>query len=118
MESLLPDFEASGPLSCYQPVGCRECHGTGYAGRVAIFELLRSDSGTRSLCIQGASANEIKAHAASRGMQTLRQSGWQRVARGLTSFDEVLRVCASDDEASDLDADASAGPAQLVGTGR
>jgi type II secretory ATPase GspE/PulE/Tfp pilus assembly ATPase PilB-like protein len=118
VDALPSDFEALGPLECYQPVGCRECHGTGYAGRVAIFELLRSDSGTRSLCIQGASANEIKAHAVSRGMQTLRQSGWQRVARGLTSFDEVLRVCASDDEASDLDADASAGLAQLVGTGR
>lgn len=117
-EALPADFEASSPLSCYEPVGCRECHGTGYAGRVAIFELLRSDSGTRSLCIQGASANEIKAHAVSRGMQTLRQSGWQRVAAGLTSFDEVLRVCASDDEANELTGTVTESPAQLVGMGR
>ena len=80
----------------FRAVGCRECYGTGYSGRIAIFELLPSDAELRQLCTRSASANEMKNYAVSRGFRTLRQSGWNRVLDGQTSIDEVVRVCAEE----------------------
>jgi type II secretion system protein E len=80
----------------YRPVGCRDCHGTGYSGRIAIFELLTTDSTIRQLCTRSAGTAEIRDYARSKGLVTLRQSGWERVLAGQTSVDEVLRVCADE----------------------
>ncbi|AMV19842.1 GspE/PulE family protein [Planctomyces sp. SH-PL14] len=82
----------------YRAVGCRDCFGAGYLGRVAIFELLQTDRTIRQLCTRKASTDELKAHAESAGMQTLRQSGLARVQEGQTSLDEVLRVCSTGDD--------------------
>lgn len=102
-DELPKDFPASGrsasfknPPCLFRHVGCRECHGTGYLGRIAIFELLPSDTELRQLCTRSASAGEIKDYALTQGITTLRQSGWQRVLAGQTSIDEVLRVCANE----------------------
>ena len=73
--------------------GCRECRGSGYNGRIAIFELLITGSRIRSLCMQRADAVEIQNEAIRQGMQSLRQNGWQRVLAGETSLDELIRVC-------------------------
>lgn len=82
----------------YRAVGCRDCHHTGYSGRVAIFELMTTDRIIRKLCTQQAPSSELRSHALQSGMISLRQCGWQRVNQGETSIDEVLRVCSNNDD--------------------
>ena len=91
----MPTFSGR-PL--YKAVGCRDCHQTGYSGRIAIFELLTADRTIRQLCTQQAAASELRAHALKNRMVSLRQCGWQRVIDGETSIDEVLRVCSTNDD--------------------
>lgn len=93
-------FRSDSSQFLYRSVGCRQCHGTGYAGRLAIFELLSTDSRIRQLCTKSASTADIRSHLLAQGMITLRQSGWQRVASGETSIDEVLRVCTEEEQLS------------------
>lgn len=97
LSDLPEDLRLHSGQSLYRASGCRECHGTGYSGRIAIFELLTTDSTVRQLCTRSASTAEIRSYALSQGLVTLRQSGWQRVIVGQTSVDEVLRVCTEDE---------------------
>jgi general secretion pathway protein E len=92
-DELPTDLPLPEDSQLYRAVGCRECNQTGYAGRVAIFELLISNSRIRRLCMDQAPASEIRAAAIQQGMQTLREMGWQRVLAGETSLDELVRVC-------------------------
>lgn len=94
--TLPEDFPNQNPEFLYKAVGCRECRETGYAGRKAIFELLRTDAQIGKLCVNRASSGEIREYALSKGMLTLRQSGFSRVLDGLTSLDEVLRITKMD----------------------
>jgi type II secretory ATPase GspE/PulE/Tfp pilus assembly ATPase PilB-like protein len=82
----------------FQGTGCRECQGTGYRGRLAIFELLNCDTEIRKLTGSGSDANTIRQHALHAGMKTLRQSGWEAVAAGKTTINEILRLTGSPDE--------------------
>ena len=95
-EDLPSDFPRPllGPL--YRPKGCRHCRESGYAGRVGIFELLRTDEGVRTLCVERASAIQIRAVALRNGMTTMRQDGWAKVLMGLTSVEEVSRTTKGD----------------------
>ena len=72
--------------------GCFECRGTGYLGRTGIFEILPIDDAIKNLIITGADAPEIKREAMKNGMRTLRQSALRKLAEGLTTFEEVVRV--------------------------
>jgi len=72
--------------------GCNYCLGTGYRGRIAIFELLIVDDAIRELIMRRATVREIKDKAISLGMRTLRQDGIEKIKRGITTVDEVLRV--------------------------
>jgi general secretion pathway protein E/type IV pilus assembly protein PilB len=92
-DELPADLQLPEDSQLYRAVGCRECNHTGYSGRVAIFELLISNSRIRRLCMDQAPASEIRAAAVQQGMQTLRETGWQRVLAGETSLDELVRVC-------------------------
>lgn len=74
------------------PGGCRDCGGSGYSGRIGIYELLIPDSDLRRIINDSVSALKIQAYAASQGFRSLRQSGWERVIAGITSIDEVIRV--------------------------
>lgn len=76
--------------------GCRACHQTGFSGRIAVFELLETDTEIRQMCIARASSSVIQNYAVSRGLISLRQSGWQRVLSGQTTVEEVSRVCCVD----------------------
>jgi general secretion pathway protein E/type IV pilus assembly protein PilB len=80
----------------YRPRGCRDCKNAGFAGRKAIFELLRTDHEVGRLCVARASAAEIRAYALQHNMLTLRQSGYQRVIDGMTTLDEVVRTTRQD----------------------
>jgi general secretion pathway protein E len=72
--------------------GCFECRSTGYYGRSGIFEMMPMDDGIKNLIVQGADAPEIKREAVKNGMRTLRQSALRKLAEGVTTFEEVVRV--------------------------
>jgi general secretion pathway protein E/type IV pilus assembly protein PilB len=74
------------------PGGCRDCGGSGYSGRIGIYELLVPDSDLRRMINDSVSDFKIQACAATREFRSLRQSGWERVIAGITSIDEVIRV--------------------------
>jgi general secretion pathway protein E/type IV pilus assembly protein PilB len=90
------DFPRPLPERFWKPVGCRECRGTGYAGRRAIFELLRTDAQIGHLCVARASSSEVRQYALKMGMVTLRLNGFQRVIDGLTTLEEVMRITKGD----------------------
>jgi type II secretory ATPase GspE/PulE/Tfp pilus assembly ATPase PilB-like protein len=83
----LPDNFAT-----YYGAGCEECRNTGYRGRTGIFELMAIDGEIRRLVIERASSDIIRKKAVSKGMQVLRECGWEKVKQGVTTIEEVLRV--------------------------
>jgi type IV pilus assembly protein PilB len=76
--------------------GCATCGGSGYKGRVALYEVMRFTDTLRELVLQGASTAELKAAAIKNGMATLRMSGIKKVLEGITTPEEVMRVTMAD----------------------
>ncbi len=77
--------------------GCKTCSGTGYKGRLAVFEVMEINEELKEFILSGASALEIKREAIRQGMMTLRQSALEKLKQGVTSIDEVVRNTAADD---------------------
>jgi type IV pilus assembly protein PilB len=71
--------------------GCATCNGTGYKGRVGLYEVMEITEGIRDLIMVGATAVEIKRKALEEGMLTLRESGLEKIRDGVTTVEEVLR---------------------------
>jgi type IV pilus assembly protein PilB len=82
--------------TCFKGVGCERCTGTGYKGRIAVYEVMRFNEPLRELVLQGASAVELKTEAIRNGMRTLRMSGITKVCTGVSTVDEVGRLTAGD----------------------
>ncbi|HWM33313.1 MAG TPA: ATPase, T2SS/T4P/T4SS family [Pseudolysinimonas sp.] len=78
----------------HRPAGCTNCSGTGYRGRIALHEVMSVSEEIERLAVAHASSADIGRVAVAEGMLTLRQDGWAKVAMGLTSIEEVLRVVA------------------------
>jgi len=76
----------------FEAAGCEKCVGTGYRGRSGIFELLQVTEAIESLVIGRRPTHEIRQRAMEEGLTTLRDDGWQKVAEGVTTVDEVVRV--------------------------
>jgi len=76
----------------YQGTGCEECRGTGYRGRVGIFELLAVNGELRELILERRSSAELKS-AAQKNMMTMQQDALQKGTEGVTSLEEIIRVC-------------------------
>lgn len=76
----------------YHPVGCSHCGGTGYKGRTSIHELLVLDEHLRAAVLQGCDANALHNLSIQSGMLTLYEDGLRKVAAGITSLEELLRV--------------------------
>jgi type II secretory ATPase GspE/PulE/Tfp pilus assembly ATPase PilB-like protein len=76
----------------YASVGCERCTRTGYRGRGGIFELLQVVDEVESLIINRRPSGEIKQCAIKQGMRTLRDDGWDKIFRGVTTVEEVLRA--------------------------
>ncbi len=72
--------------------GCENCNYSGFKGRIGIFELLVVNEGIRDLILQKTNASKIKEHAVKLGMKTMHDEGFQKVQRGLTTIEEVMRV--------------------------
>jgi type II secretory ATPase GspE/PulE/Tfp pilus assembly ATPase PilB-like protein len=79
----------------YRGTGCEECRGTGYRGRIGIFELLSINPELRELILQKKSSAEIKS-SAQKTMVTIHQDAMQKAAEGLTTLDEIIRVSSGD----------------------
>jgi type IV pilus assembly protein PilB len=79
-------------IDVFEPVGCTRCGGSGYKGRVGLYEVMPIDDEIRRLAVRSASVDEIAAAAVAAGMRRLREDGLDKVLQGLTSFAEVARV--------------------------
>src|SRR5580692_6506423 len=76
--------------------GCRTCNGSGYKGRVALYEVMRFNDNLKEMVLQGASTAELKMGAIKNSMTSLRASGIKKVIDGVTTPEEVMRVTMSD----------------------
>jgi type IV pilus assembly protein PilB len=76
--------------------GCKTCNGSGYKGRVALYEVMRFTETLKEMVLQGASTAELKAAAVKGGMNTLRMSGILKVMGGMTTVEEIGRVTIGD----------------------
>jgi general secretion pathway protein E len=86
---IAPDGEI---VNCFRGAGCDNCFGSGYTGRVGIFELMELNDDIRKLIVKGEDAVSITMAARRNGMRNLREDGWLKVSEGLTTPDEVMRV--------------------------
>lgn len=80
----------------WRGVGCEKCSNTGYRGRIGIFELLMVNDDIRNMIMAKATSRELKEKAIILGMKTLRQDGIEKIVKGITTADEVLRVTQQD----------------------
>ena len=85
-------FHAHVDIEAYRPVGCNRCGGSGYKGRVGLYEVMTVNEEIRSLAIEHASADKIAEVAVREGMRRLREDGLEKVKMGRTSIAEVARV--------------------------
>jgi type IV pilus assembly protein PilB len=85
-------FDVTRGFSAYDPGSCVRCGGTGFRGRIGLYELMMITDAQRRLILDKASADELRACARREGMRTLREDGLEKVKRGVTSLGEVLRV--------------------------
>lgn len=77
--------------------GCETCNYTGYKGRTAIHEILENSDEVRELVMNNATTDEIRRMSRKQGMKTLREDGWRKVLRGITTMVEVARITAADE---------------------
>jgi general secretion pathway protein E len=92
---LTKPFKARPPKQLQRAVGCLECRGTGYLGRMGIYEILPSTEHLRELIKSDTDVEALRRQGLKEGMRTLRLSGAQKVGAGLTTISEVLRVAPS-----------------------
>lgn len=90
-ELVLP-FDVPMPEHTYEAVGCKVCRNTGYVGRRGIYEVLVNSPAVQDEILTNIDTRRLREVALSEGMQSLRISGAQRVSRGETTVEEVLRV--------------------------
>jgi type IV pilus assembly protein PilB len=83
---------AEGPIEGFEPVGCVRCVGSGYRGRIGLYEVMVVSDEIRRLILDTSSAEPLRAAARAEGMRSLREDGLDKVRRGVTSVPEVLRV--------------------------
>ncbi len=93
-EAVLAEHDLAG-AEPYEPVGCSRCAGTGYRGRVALYEVMTVSEPIRALILERSSVDDMVAVALSEGMQRLRDDGLRKVREGLTSIAEIERMTTS-----------------------
>ena len=86
------DYPKEYGTELYEGKGCKECGGTGFWGRLGIYELMEMNEDLRRLTVSNCDSNLLRKTAIESGMVTLRSDGFAKVARGLTTLSEVLRV--------------------------
>jgi general secretion pathway protein E len=84
------------PDYCFKTVGCDECKHTGYLGRIGIYEILPMNPELQKLVSDNTNVNTIRTAALKQGMRSLRISGAQKIAEGLTTLEEIFSVIPDD----------------------
>jgi len=97
----LDHFCGQEALTLYRATGCQQCGGTGYAGRIAILELLVLNDPLRQLVLRHADAGQIAREAAAQGMEFMFDDGLRKAVSGITTIEEVLRVTQEQHHASE-----------------
>ena len=85
-------YHAGYDIEAYEPVGCTRCGGSGYKGRVGMYEVMTMSPEIRNLALERRPADDIAAVAVEQGMRRLRDDGLDKVKNGRTSIAEVARV--------------------------
>jgi len=91
-EALVAPWKASAPATINRPRGCLNCRDTGFFGRAGIYEILQMTSGLKAKILPDTDLEEMRKQVYTDGMRPLRISGMAKVAKGLTSFEEVMKV--------------------------
>jgi general secretion pathway protein E len=91
-KDLVSPWRSKLPRHVYKPVGCLECRRTGYFGRTGLIELLVVSDDLRRIVADGADLSALRTQAARDGLRSLRVSGAEKIAKGITTIDEVLRA--------------------------
>ncbi len=91
-DSLVKPWKAPKPEKIFQPVGCLECRNTGYLGRQGIYEIMPLTDTLKGLITDHCDFNAVRKAAMKDGMRSLRLSGAQKIASGITTLEEVMRV--------------------------
>ena len=85
-------FAVDEDLQCCEPVGCGRCSGSGYRGRIGLYEVMSVSDTIRSMAVARESTDAIAQVAVEEGMVRLREDGLEKVRTGLTLVAEVARV--------------------------
>jgi type IV pilus assembly protein PilB len=88
-------YKALVDLEAYEPVGCRRCNGSGYRGRLGLYEVMSVTAEVRTLALERRPAEEMREVAVRQGMRRLRDDGLEKVKQGRTSIAEIARVIGS-----------------------
>ena len=88
-------YNAQVDMEAYEPVGCPRCAGTGYRGRIAIYEVMDVTNEIRDLALERRPASEMQEVAQRQGMRRMRDDGFEKVREGRTSMAEIMRVIGS-----------------------
>jgi type IV pilus assembly protein PilB len=86
---------ADAELTFYKGRGCDKCGGSGYKGRAGLYEVMAMSTELRRMILHGASAEELRTQGLEEGMLTLRMDGMKKVARGVTTLEEVIKETAA-----------------------
>jgi len=90
--TLVKPWKPARPVKIFKPVGCLECRNTGFMGRMGLYEMFTFSNAIKELVVEDINMAKVKKLAMSEGMRPLRLSGAMKVAAGLTTVEEVLRV--------------------------
>lgn len=88
----LLQMEPDADVTIYEPCGCSRCDGTGFKGRIGVYEIMEVSQPLKSIISKGGTAEDIKEKALEEGMNTLRMSATKYVLEGITSVQEMMRV--------------------------
>ncbi len=91
-DKIPPDLELEPGQKLSRGKGCRECRNSGYRGRLGIFELMTMNDKLREMVVRRASIGDMVVAAQENGLEPMRTDGWDKVRKGLTSIEEVVRV--------------------------
>jgi type IV pilus assembly protein PilB len=92
LEAGFTEEDIDGTWQCYGPTGCDQCFGTGYKGRVGIYEVMPITDDMRQIIMRAGNALDIAEQARKDGVKNLRQSGLLKVKQGMTSLEEIEAV--------------------------
>lgn len=91
-DALIKPWKKNAPEQVFQPVGCLDCRETGYKGRVGIYEMMALSDELKSVVHDDFDLRALRKAAIKKGMSTLNLSGARKIVKGLTTFEEVMKV--------------------------